>query len=59
MFKLEVDMSDIFTILIQDLKLETRKLNDFDELKRIQGRIKNYETRLKTFQEISNLKRYN
>ncbi len=45
---LEVDMSDIYIILVQDLKLEARKLNDFDELKRVKGKIKKYETRLKS-----------
>ena len=48
MFTLEVDMSDIFIMLIQDLKLEARKLNDLDELKSIKGKIRNYETRLNT-----------
>ena len=48
MTKLEFDMADIFIIMIQDLKLEARKLNDFDELKRVKGKIKKYETRLKS-----------
>lgn len=41
-------MGNIFINLIQDLKWEARNLNDFNELKRIKGKIKNYETRLKT-----------
>ncbi len=48
MFTQEVDMRDIFLNLIQDLKLEARNLNDFNELKRIKGKIENYETRLKS-----------
>lgn len=48
MFTQEVDMRDIFLNLIQDLKLEVKNLNDFNELKRIKGKIENYETRLKS-----------
>ena len=48
MFTQEVDMREIFLNLIQDLKLEARNLNDFNELKRIKGKIENYETRLKS-----------
>lgn len=48
MFTQEVDMRDIFLNLIQDLKLEAKNLNDFNELKRIKGKIENYETRLKS-----------
>lgn len=28
--------------------IEARNLNDFDELKRVKGKIKNYETKLKS-----------
>ncbi len=56
---LEIDMSDIFIMLIQDLKLEVRKLNDFNELKRVKGRIKKYETRLKSILPEFDLKRCN
>ena len=48
MSTLEVDMTDIFIILIQDLKLDAKKLNDFNELKMVKGKIKRYETRLKS-----------
>ena len=48
MFTQEVDVRDIFLNLIQDLKLEARNLNDFNELKRIKGKTENYETRLKS-----------
>ena len=42
------ELRDIFIKIIQDLKLEARNLDDFNELKRIKRKIKNYESRLKT-----------